>query len=62
MAAKIDIEGEPDHRTGTLEEWLHYRQTLAALPQDDEAVRLAIAVADARIAHLRRARTRGGRE
>ena len=59
MAAKIDIEGEPDLETGSLEEWLQYRQTLAALPQDDESVRLAIAVADARVAQLRR--TRGPR-
>ena len=58
MAAKIDIEGEPDHRSGTLEDWLQYRQKLAALPQDDETVRLAIAVADARITHLRHVRTR----
>jgi hypothetical protein len=58
MAAKIDIEGEPDQRTGSLEEWLQYRQMLAGLPQDDETVRLAIAVADARIVHLRHVGTR----
>ena len=58
MAAQMDIEGEPDHRTGTLDEWLEYREKLAALPQDDETVRLAIAIADARITHLRHVRTR----
>ena len=50
------IEGEPDPRTGTLEDWQRYRDRLAALPQGDAAVRLAIAVAEARIAALHRAR------
>ncbi len=62
MAAQMDIEGEPDHRTGTLEEWLRYREKLADLPQDDETVRLAVAVADARIMHLRHVRTRLARD
>jgi len=54
------IEGEPDSRTGTLEDWERYRERLAALPQGDAAVRLAIAVAEARIAALLRAQPRRG--
>lgn len=57
----IRIDGEPDPATGTLDDWERYRDRLAALPQDDEGVRLAIAVADARIAALRRAARRRGR-
>ena len=53
------IEGEPDLATGTLDDWIHYREKLATLSQTDETVRLAIAVAEARIAKLiRDARTR----
>ena len=45
--------------TGTLEDWIHYREKLAALPQNDENVGFAIVVAEARIAKLiRDARTR----
>lgn len=54
------IDGEPDPETGTLADWERYRDRLAALPQDDHGVRLAIAVAEARIAALRRAARRGG--
>ncbi len=46
------IEGEPDPKAGTLEDWRAYRRSLAALPRHDANVRLAIAVADARIALL----------
>ncbi len=46
------IEGEPDPQAGTLEDWRAYRRSLAALPRHDANVRLAIAVADARIALL----------
>ena len=50
---------EPDLVTGTLDDWVHYREKLANLPQNDENVRLAISVAEARIAKLiRDARTR----
>jgi len=53
------IEGEPDLVTGTLDDWVHYREKLAALPQDDKNVRLAIAIAEARIAKIiRDSRTR----
>ena len=38
--------------TGTLEDWIQYREKLATLPRNDENVRLAIAVAEARIAKL----------
>lgn len=59
----LRIEGEPDLASGTLEEWERYRRSLASLPQEDEAVRLAIAVAEARIATLRHAaRPRGPRD
>ena len=51
---RVVIEGEPDLATGTLEDWMAFRQTLAALPQDDENVRIAIAVAHARIEKLHR--------
>lgn len=46
------IEGEPDPEAGTLEDWRTYRRGLALLPRHDANVRLAIAVADARIARL----------
>ncbi|NKB19577.1 MAG: hypothetical protein GKS01_03435 [Alphaproteobacteria bacterium] len=49
---RIEIDGEPDLLTGSLNEWLDYRNSLSALPQEDENVRVAIAVADARIARL----------
>lgn len=56
---RLVIEGEPDLVTGTLDEWIHFREKLATLPQDDENVRLAISVAEARIAKLiRDSRTR----
>lgn len=55
-ASQVRIEGEPDLATGSLEEWLSHRRALAALPQNDENVRLAVAVADAQIARLRRSR------
>jgi hypothetical protein len=50
---RIEIDGEPDLLSGTLDEWHTYRHTLSALPQENENVRVAIAVADARIARLR---------
>ncbi len=48
----VRIEGEPDPATGTLADWRAYRKSLAALPRHNDNVRLAIAVADARIARL----------
>lgn len=56
----IVIEGEPDPLTGTVEDWQRYRDRLAALPQSDSTVRLAIAVAEARIDALHRATPRRG--
>lgn len=50
----MKIIGEPDPATATLEDWRAWRRNLAALPQDDDSVRLAIAVAEAQIAKLRR--------
>lgn len=56
---RLIIEGEPDLATGTLEDWVHFREKLATLPQNDENVRLAITVAEARIAKIiRENRTR----
>ena len=56
---RLIIEGEPDLMTGTLDDWIHYREKLATLKQTDETVRLAITIAEARIAKLiRDARTR----
>ena len=56
---RLNIDGEPDFVTGTPDDWIHYREKLAALPQTDENVRLAISVAEARMAKLIRvARTR----
>ncbi len=51
--SRLEIDGEPDLLNGTLEEWHIYRKSLSALPQEDENVRVAIAVADARIARLK---------
>lgn len=51
---RVTIEGEPDLATGSLDDWMAFRKALAALPQDDENVRIAIAVAHARIEKLRR--------
>jgi len=51
---RVTIEGEPDFATGTLDQRMSFRQSLAALPQNDENVRIAIAVAHARIEKLRR--------
>jgi hypothetical protein len=50
---RIEIDDEPDLLTGTLDEWHTYRQALTALPQENENVRVAIAVTDARIARLK---------
>ena len=56
---RLNIDGEPDFVTGTPDDWIHYREKLAALPQTDGNVRLAISVAEARMAKLIRvARTR----
>ena len=52
--SRMKIIGEPDPATATLEDWRAWRRNLAALPQDDDSVRLAIAVAEAQIAKLRR--------
>jgi len=53
------IDEEPDLLTGTLDDWIHYREKLATLPQNDENLLLAITVAEALIAKLiRDARTR----
>lgn len=53
-ASRTKIVGEPDPATATLDSWRAWRRELATLPQDDESVRVAIAVAEAQIAKLRR--------
>jgi hypothetical protein len=56
---RLIIEGEPNLLTGTLDDWIHYREKLAGLPQNDDNVRIAITVAEARISKLiRDAKTR----
>ena len=50
------IEGEPDLECGILRQWRAWRLRLARLPRHDESARIAIAVADARIARLSRKR------
>jgi hypothetical protein len=45
---------EPDPATASLDEWRAHRRKLATLNQNDETVRVAIAVAEAQIAKLRR--------
>jgi hypothetical protein len=50
---RIEIDGEPDLLTGTPDEWPAYRNSLSALPQKNKNIRVAIAVADARIARLK---------
>jgi hypothetical protein len=57
--SRTAIRGEPDPATATLEDRRSWRHDLAALPQDDEGVRIAIAVAEAQIAKLRRRIKRG---
>jgi hypothetical protein len=49
----LKIIGEPDPATATLEDWRAWRRNLSVLPQDDDSVRLAVAVAEAQIAKLR---------
>jgi len=56
--SRLQIVGEPDLATATLDDWRAWRRDLATLPQDDENVRIAIAVAEAQIAKLRRRITR----
>ena len=50
---RIEIDDEPDLLTGTPDEWKTYRNSLSALPQENENVQVAIAVTDARIARLK---------
>jgi len=49
----IEIDGEPDLLTGTLDESQAYWNSLSALPQENENTQLEIAVADSRIARLK---------
>lgn len=52
--SRLKIIGEPDPTSATLEDWRAWRRELASLPQNDDSVRLAIAIAEAQIAKLRR--------
>ena len=49
---RLQIEGEPHPETGTLEEWVAHRRRLNALPRGDQAVKLAIVIADTQICRL----------
>ena len=49
----IEIDGEPDLLTGTLDESQAYWNSLSALPQENENTQVEIAVADSRIARLK---------
>lgn len=46
------IRGEPDPISASLEEWVSYREQLRTLPEKDQSVSVAIAVANARIQKL----------
>jgi hypothetical protein len=46
------IRGEPDQASATLGDWVTYRDHLKSLPEKDESVSLALAVANARIHKL----------
>ena len=49
----IEIDGEPDLLTGTLDKSQAYWNSLSALPQENENTQVEIAVADSRIARLK---------
>lgn len=46
------IRGEPDQASASVEEWLAYREYLRSLPEKDESVSVALAVANAQIHKL----------
>ena len=49
----MNITGEPNPDTATLEDWRTWRQQLLTLPRHDDSVRIALAVAEAQIVKLR---------
>ena len=50
------IRGEPDQDSASLGDWVAYRDHLKALPEKDESVSLALAVANAQIQKLQQLR------
>lgn len=49
------IRGEPDQDSASVEDWIAYREYLRSLPDKDESVSVALAVANARIQKLQQA-------
>lgn len=49
------IRGEPDPATASLDDWVAYRDYLRSLPDSDESVGLAIAIANSQIQKLKSA-------
>ena len=52
------IRGEPDQASASLGDWVTYRDHLKSLPEKDESVSLALAVANAQIKKLQQLRDR----
>jgi hypothetical protein len=52
------ISGEPDQASAFLGDWVNYRDHLRSLPEKDESVSLALAVANARIQKLQQSADR----
>ncbi len=52
------IRGEPDPISASLDEWVTYRDHLRALPEKDQSVSVALAVANAQIQKLQQGETR----
>ena len=46
------ISGEPDPISASLEDWVSYREHLRSLPEKDESVSLAMAIANTQIHKL----------
>lgn len=46
------IRGEPDPSSASLEDWVSYREHLRALPDKDQSVSVAMAVANVQIQKL----------
>ena len=52
------IRGVPDQASASLGDWVTYRDHLKSLPEKDESVSLALAVANAQIQKLQQLRDR----
>ena len=51
------IRGEPDPGTASIDDWVAYREHLKSLPNQDETIRVALAVAQAQIQKLQQSDT-----